>query len=309
MGRLFSALLLFALFSAACDQNASQPIAFSRRAYLGETISLPISSDSAFTFGNTFTLSKENVVIRLWDQGTDATYDVAPRAVVVGTSAAGTLTSEQDGATEVSIAIFDLPSTLPPGFDPLPSSVRLIPLLLPGMTSLISNVSWYPTLEILGNAAAGEGPTVFYPGPPAAELQLEALPSLRLRARRPQFHHSWTIGSVAFEVKLLNAAVSNPRAYARITASRALAYATPIAADRIRVILVDPVGFKLVVTSSPSVLGSGPFVDVVFDQSAPFSASDFEIENLVVTRLDGTILINDPGNSEEFFELYVRANQ
>lgn len=88
--RPFVALFLSALLAAACDQVAQEPIAFPNRAYLGETISVAIGSDHPQMSTNTFTLSTENLRIQLWDQATDATLDLALRALVTGSSSLGT---------------------------------------------------------------------------------------------------------------------------------------------------------------------------------------------------------------------------
>jgi hypothetical protein len=304
-------LFLAVLLTSACDQSVVQPIPFPKRAYLGETVSVAIDTDSAHVGAKHFTLSSKNVRIQLWDTVTEATHDVVPRAVITSTTALGTTASEQDGATELTVVVFDLPTTLPLGFNSPPTSLWIYPVFFPSGAAINTSVS--PIIEILGPASEGDGPTTFYPGlpefSPAIEKRLEPLPALRLRARRPQFLPSWTIGSIEFEISYPSA-VSNPRAYSKITAARALAFATTIGPGRARVVLVDPIGFKLnAITGSTTVLGAGPFIDLVFDQAAPFSASGFDIENLVVTTVDGTVLIDDPGNSEEFFELYFRANQ
>lgn len=309
--RLIVALLFFVLLASACDRIAQQPYPFPKRAYLGETISIAIDTDSLYVGSKNFTLSSENVRIQLWDQGSDATFNLTPRGVITSATALGTKASEQDGATEISVAVFDLPSTLPAGFSTPPSDVWVMTLLYPSMEYVDGNV--FPTVRILGPASQGDGATTFYPGlpeiPTAIEARLEPLPALRLRAKRPQFQHTWTIGSIQFEV-VYPSSVSSPRAYSKITAAGALAYATGISTGRARVVLVDPKGFKLNAGGAPpTALGPGPFVDIAFNQSAPFSTSNFDIENLLVTDVNGNVLIDDPGNSEEYFELYARANQ
>jgi hypothetical protein len=72
--------------------------------------------------------------------------------------------------------------------------------------------------------------------------------------------------------------------------------------------LVDPLGLRVRASSS-----WGPFVDVVFDQSAPFEPTSFTIENLLVTDLNGAPLVDrreaNPDDSGTYFLLYARANQ
>ena len=86
---LFFPLLLLVLLASACDQVAQQPIPFPKRAYLGETVSIAIDSDTQWVVGaRNFTLSKENVRIQLYDVATDATYDIVPRAIVSDNSTA-----------------------------------------------------------------------------------------------------------------------------------------------------------------------------------------------------------------------------
>jgi hypothetical protein len=167
------ALVLFSILVSACDQAAQQPIAFPKRAYLGETVSVAIDTDSRWIGSKKFTLSKENVVIQLWDQQTQQTHNVVPRAVIVGSAG---------------------PDALPQGFTTPPSLVWIYPLFYPPVQPPVLepiNESMFPELQILGPAVQGSGPTTFVPSvnPPTdmAERTLEPLPALRLRARRPQF--------------------------------------------------------------------------------------------------------------------------
>jgi hypothetical protein len=300
-------LSLLALAAAACDHAAQQPIAFPKRAYLGETISTAIDTDFGLIAAKEFTLSSENVRIQLMDQVTEATYVVTPRAVILGSSAPGTSSAEYDGLVEVSVAVFDLPSTLPAGFTAPPSDVWIIPLHHPSGEPIDPYL--FPTLRILGPAAQGEGATTFVPltSPPdwtlPIEKKLEPLPSLRIQAVNTKFPAAWAIGGIQFDV-VYPASVSNPRAYARNTTARGLAHANDVATRRARVMLVDPIELELKL-SAPK----GPFVDIVFDQSAPFATVDFDIENLIVTDVNGNVLVDDAGNSEEYFLLYARANQ
>jgi hypothetical protein len=155
-----------ALATLACDQISDQPIPFPKRAYLGETVSVAIDTDSSAPVlgSKKYTLSRENVRIQLWDTATDEKITLTPRAVVLGASPLGTALGEASGASEVSIAVFDLPTTLPAGFSTPPSTVWIVPLDHPSGTEINSFI--FPILEILGPAAQGDGPTVFYPSPP-----------------------------------------------------------------------------------------------------------------------------------------------
>jgi hypothetical protein len=301
-------LSFLALGVAACDHGSNVPIAFPKRAYLGETVATAIDTDSSLipAWGKNYALSSENVRIQLMDVLTEETQILTPRAVMVGSSVSGTAFTEYEGTTEVSIAVFDLPATLPEDFTEPPSDVWVIPVFYPSLQPIA--LEMYSALRILGPANEGEGSTTFVPhqGPPEfalpIEKKLEPLPALRIRAKTTQFPAGWAIGAVQFDVTY-PASVSNPRAYGRNKAARALAHAGNVATGRARVILVDPIELELKDSAA-----RGPFVDIVFDQSAPFAASSFHIENLIVTSVDGAVLVNDPGNSEEFFLMYARAN-
>jgi hypothetical protein len=311
--KLFAPIALLALAILGCDQVVDQPIAFPKRAYLGETVSVAIDTDASVPLpgGKAYTLSRENVRIQLWDQITNETTEIVPRAVALGTTPLATTAGEADGASEVSIAVFDLPTTLPPGFSPLPAAVWIVPLFFPGLTEI--NPLMYPTLEILGPPSQGEGATTFFPSPPefappAIEARLEPLPALRVMAKQAKFPSAWAIGSIQFEVAYPTSLVANPRAYAKTTVARAFAHAEDLSPGRARTMLVDPLGLRLRDSGT-----AGPFVDIVFDQSAPFEAAAFDIENLLVTDLNGTPLVDRreavPDDSETYFTLYVRANQ
>jgi hypothetical protein len=310
---------LFASMAAAlpigmgCDQLASQPIPFPKRAYLGETVSVAIDTDSSLAVpGKNHTLSRENVRIQISDQTTSATSDlIMPRAVVLGSSSLGTANGEAKGASEVTIAVFDLPATLPNGFSPLPTEVW-IAAVYPDGTEI--NALLFPSLEIIGEASEGHGPTTFLPSPPdyappAAELTLEPLPALRVMAKAMKFPVSWAIGAIQFDVVYETDKVDNPRAYAKTTVAKGYARASEVAPDRARVMVVDPQGLRIRDSAS-----AGPFVDIVFDQLAPFATGDFVIENLLVTNLDGVALVdlraeNITDTSATYFNLFARANQ
>jgi len=301
--RLLVAFALAVVSSLACDGSALEPIAFPKRAYLGETVSFAISSDSTDIAESNkgHDVSKENVEIRVTDPGTNAFVTVVPRSVVAGSSATGTAYSEQKGVSEISIATFDLPQTLPAPFV-VPGTVWLTAHRVPG-GALVGGTA---EVHVLGPASQGSGMTSFHPF--GSENQLQPRPSLRVRANGSAFDGAWVIGSIQFEITYPSS-VTNPRAFARLRAAKGVAFAKEIAPGQARVLVVDPRGFHLPAQPDTGLLGGGPFVDIIFNQSAPFTTSEFTISNLLVTDLDGGVLIDNSGNSSSFFQLYARANQ
>jgi hypothetical protein len=293
------------LVVVGCDSGTQAPIAFPARAYVGETVSFAVSTDSVSIpeVNKSHDISKENVEIRLTDPNDASQFVVVtPRSVIAGASATGTSFSEQNGVAELSIATFDVPQTLPSSFV-IPGTLWLTAHRLPGGELVGGTVE----LEIVGPASEGSGPTSFHPF--GAENQLQPRPSLRVRALWPGFDSAWVIGSVQFEISY-PASVSNPRAFARLQAAKGLAFAKDVAAGSARILVVDPRGFQLPAPiGADDELGGGPFVDIIFGQSQPFTASEFTISNLLVTDLDGNVLVDNPGDASGFFRLYARANQ
>jgi hypothetical protein len=82
--------------------------------------------------------------------------------------------------------------------------------------------------------------------------------------------------------------------------------------SRSSVVLVNPAGFELRASdglfSDASAIGEGPLIDLVFEPlQAPcnFTANSIAIRNLVVTGLDGAVLVSGPANSSDYFRRYL----
>jgi hypothetical protein len=82
--------------------------------------------------------------------------------------------------------------------------------------------------------------------------------------------------------------------------------------SRSSVVLVNPAGFELPFNtdlfSDTSVAGEGPLIDLVFEPIATtcnFSSAAIAIRNLVVTGIDGEVLVSGPSNSTSYFERYL----
>jgi hypothetical protein len=315
--RRFAVSIAFGLV-LGCNQPVGQPIVYPHRAYLGETISVAIDTDHSPVQGRNYTLSGDNVRIQITDTVTNATATLVPRAIVLGANPLNTPLGEQQGTTEVSIAVFDLPTELPPDpstdpatpFSALPTTVTVFAVFHPDLT--VINPQMYPTLEILGPAEEGQGPTTFFPSPPdfappPIEVALEPLPALRVAAKTLKFPSTWSIGSIQFDVVYNTALVGNPRAYAKTMVAKAYARAVDVSPGRARAMLVDPQGLELRASAA-----RGPFVDIVFDKTAPFETADFSIEDLLVSDVDGNVLVDmrtGTDLSSTYFTLYARANQ
>jgi hypothetical protein len=307
---------------AACQRQGSggRPIAWPSRAYVGETVAVAIDSNEIpiLELAERHNASPGNVIMRLInldDPGNPV--EIPPRAVIAGGAGRVTHWAEARPGTEVTVAIFDLPDMLgfPTGF---PATVE-IHTLIDGV--ILGNLP-AARLTVLGSAAEGTGPLEFYPTPalvPGGVLLEESLaprPAIRLRALQgTPLDLTWdendtAIGGLEFEI-VYPPSVASPDPIPAAEAERGTTLVRPVAEGRAHVLLVDPRGFQLVETGlgPGNPIGTGPFLDVAFDKSAPFAASEFEIRNLYVTDLDGNVLLDDRGNdSTTFFHVYARSN-
>jgi len=322
--RLALALLLLAVPKSACmpgnePGELAEPSLWPDRAYLGETIAMPITTNNlpGFPFFEPLEqhdATTSNVQLRIKDaDGIDV--DFTPRAVLTGAPGAATEVGPTGGGATVTFALLDLPETTYPSanfdFSSYPVD-RQVTIIYDGVAGAAA------TLSILGpeTDTRAKGPKFFQDFATGLPLDqaLTPRPVLRLRAHGPTSCSSpklplpsGTIGGMEFEIEYPSV-VSNPDPIPTAEAGRATATATVIATGRARVLLLDPDGFQLPDATGCS-SGTGPFLDIAFTKSDEFAAGDFTIRNLYVTDVDGVPIVDDRGSgSTEYFDLIVRNN-
>jgi hypothetical protein len=151
-------------------------------------------------------------------------------------------------------------------------------------------------------------------------------PALRLRPlagagtpAQPGFAFDWVIGSIEFDLTYKHDKVSAPVAFTATNAVNGTAVvgpSTPLDVDDsvAHVVLMDPKGFTLPELHPWAVsggAGEGPVLEIAFDKLTQFGTGDFAIENLVVTKLDGTIQVDLRGEtgSGAYFQTIAVASE
>jgi hypothetical protein len=303
--RILSALALAAC-AAACEPSGGggvRAIVWQRNAQLGDSVAVPISSNAlpALNFDdpspssgigtNVSGLSKDNVRVALTDS-VGVTY-VTPDAVIEASAARPSSYASTWPGAWMAIVVFTVPSSLVlPSY---PAAVSVDFYIGGVLDAFTTNTVW-----VTGSAG---GATTF--APPLS--QLENPPLLRLRAQvgTNKFSTSCQIGSIQFDL-MYSSAVSNPKAFVNSEAFRGTVSLWPTGSGSARVILVAPDGFALRDSDHNGIGGMGPLIDISFTKVAPFDASHFSINNLVVTKPDGTLCLNQANQtSTQAFQLIV----
>ncbi len=304
--------VLVVVFLGACSptQWGGAPVVWPKAARLGDTVAMSISSNHVPFFGaalERYHLSEDNVTLEITHGGA-LLATVAPRAVFDGLSAPTSLKNQVAAGPYLTIAVFDLPASLPVS---LPAATT-VGLLIDGVVTGING-----KLDILDT---GGSPTAFTSESEPGGLGPRS--ALRLQGRAAGtgvegFDPAWQIGALEFRLEYPSSSVSEPDAFPGTEASRALVFTS--AEDppgSVRVLVTDPRGFIL--PSAPGYpggdrVGEGPLLDVAFAKAPGqgFEAEDFTIRDLKVFDPDGVLLtpIFSPGtDTTHYFARSARKN-
>jgi hypothetical protein len=297
---------LLALNSAACQVTQGvNPLIWNQTALLGESVSMPFASNGIDYYPlvpdesgsgvpglNVTRISRDNVRVRL--QVASQTFvDVVPDAVIeASASRSSSYANESFPGTWMGMVVFTLPANLP--VTPpktVPVQVKIDGTLVPWVAGSV-----YVT-------GTGGSPTAFF----APLEELENPPMLRVRARAGanKFPTDCNIGSIQFDLRYPSS-VESPKAYVNSDAFLSVVRAYQTGSGVARVVLVSPDGFTLPDADGNGVSGGGPIIDIAFTKNASFAVGDFHLDNLVVTRVDGTTCVNQAAQeSTASFQLNV----
>ena len=321
MRRWLLRFLALAFTAAGCGADL-RPAVFPSEARLGSTVALTLDGNqiekSEHLDRND--VSRENV--RIWIE--DASYtlvEISPiRSVFYGgTQMLGSYEENRPGAW-VAVALFDLPGDLGfSSYDPPPERQLIVEF------NGDPNDTSATFIKITGE---GGSPQQFFPVdqslitvPYATPIEsaLEPHPTLRIRADANAGAFKWQdgngdlipIGAIEMVVAYPSC-VSNPKAQATSDAHRATVLLDD-AAGTAKLLLLDPTGFTLPKTpkqnaAAPghSFRGGGPIIEVAFDKSCAFDASQFDITSLLVADTMGDVLLDErqEPSSLQHFALY-----
>lgn len=320
------ALALLSISKTACSPGTpTVPTVWPDRAYLGETIAIPVDTNNLPFFPNAEAEEQHDVSVdTVTFEMTDANGDPAvlfPRSVITAGPSGAADSGKIVPAITVTIALIDLPTIAEnPNFDYPEYPVLDVPIKIihPGDPS-----NEVVKVTILGPETEGKGSRQFaqiWGSGQELEDALSPRPSLRLRAHGPtdcggseRFFTNGKISGVEFEIEYDTNRVTDPDPIPTANAGRATATASVIstqgAIERARVLILDPDGFNLPDAGNCK-RGTGPFLDIAFTKVSEFSVGDFQIYDLYVTKFNGQPMIDDRGGnvSTDYFELIARSN-
>lgn len=315
MGRGLAIVGILVAVSVACrdQQFGPGPLVFPPEARLGSTVVLSVDTNqtpfqlSPLQEFEDYALSSENVTIQIVD-------DVGPQilpvsAVVQGAALPSSPYSRVLPGGWFTVVAFSLVGLQ---FNPatLPKSVELKVLKdgSPIRFRSPGNLQWF--VKILPGTGSH---TNFFPDP----RELEAPPMVRLRPRAGAANFDpvleQAIGGLEFTFVFPTDKVANPAVFGMGEAFLATTAVGPQLPGTgtlasIRVVLMDPKGFELLLIDQSGNLGDGPLVDVALDRLGSFDGADFEIHDLRVVDVGGQVLIDRLGDATSMFTLIPSRN-
>lgn len=315
-------------------------IVFPAEAYLGGTVAMAISSNYLPNFDTeSYGLHRGNVELQVFYGGGEDDYVPAvPRTVLeISPSRSSRAAIDAPGAF-ATIVVFDLPTDLEQYFSEFPQpDVEIwvnqigVGLLTGGFVTVLGPQDTEVGHGVPSSLGVGLDSNPSVPGNDGLRLLEEGLQPqtmIRLRAvhddaipvdKRPGFGAvpGQEIGAIEFSVTYHGDCMENLRAYPNSEAVGASVILGPVegagSSTYQKVVLVDPNGFTLdkpvaaVIAGDPA--GEGPFLDLAFDwiDAAGCSYTLEEIADgvsysgLVVTDLEGEVLVVEPDACDEFF--------
>jgi len=318
-GALLGALSALLITGAACSPSPTtllDAVVFPTAARPGDTVALVVDSNMApLDHLENPSLDTGNVTIRIAEVGNPTCFqDLASpdiRAVFEAGSARSSRFTDVVGfaGATVTVAVIDLPSTVL-GCAPSPPYDAELTLLEGGTPSAYVQG---PLKIVPGTGAPVE---LLYGTMPNLAQDLRSKPALRLQAS--DSFPSTTIGAIEFDLTVPSdptTCVSEPKAFPGTELGLATAIVGPENAGTYHILVADPKGAQLIVPGQgdPGAAGEGPLLDITFTKSCGFDPEAFEIQNLVITGIDGSVpvdLRSVPGDdgSGTYFLAYAVEN-
>jgi hypothetical protein len=252
--------------------------------------------------------------------------EFAPRSVFDASLSRAAIREQTNTGAVITVAVFDVP-VLPLCISP-PAEVTFR-LVHDGQLHPLAVGTYRVRSGTDGQASVFSSPQENLTS--GLEVLFAPRPALRLRAlvgdggaTTPGFAAGWKIGSIQFDLEYPSDALSNPVAFSTAQGARGTVVVGPstdvvAGRKRARVVLLDAEGFHLPpAVAGDGTAGHGPILEIVFDKSDDFSGTDFDIENLVVSVLNGSTAgelvvdlrdVQSPGDgSADYFTNYVVDN-